>query len=78
MEKYTNCILIFEINDIKLVTGRLKKYWIEMSIFVHILNILYNIGYYWGFHSSLRDKNWANGAHFGLLLNDDEQWYYNI
>ena len=27
---------------------------------------IYTIGYYSGFYSSLKDKNWANGAHFGF------------
>ena len=27
---------------------------------------IYTIGYYSGFYSSLKDENWANGAHFGF------------
>ena len=31
------------------------------------------IGYYSGFYSSLNDKNFANGGHFGFLWKDEGQ-----
>ena len=34
---------------------------------------IYIIGYYSGFYSSLKDKDGANGGHFGFLSKDEEQ-----
>ena len=66
-------------------TGRLKKKeWIGISTvgnnksfneeenhhFKYIYDEIYTICYYSGFNSSLRDKNWADGCHFGISSND--------
>ena len=40
----------------------------------YLFDKIYTIGYYSGFYSSLWDRNWANGGHFGLSSKDEEQW----
>ena len=42
--------------------------------FKYLYDEIYSIGYYSGFYSSMRDKNWANCVNFGLSPNDEEQW----
>ena len=34
------------------------------------------IGYYLGFYSSLKDKNWRNDGHFKILSKDKEKGWY--
>ena len=52
-------------------------YIIHEDQFKDLYDKIYTIGYYSGFYSSLRDKIWVNGDHFGLLSNHKEQWDYN-
>ena len=55
----------------KFVSKSIKK--IKNHPFKDLYVKIYTIGYYSGFYSSLKAKNWANGGHFECSTKDEEK-----
>ena len=50
---------------------------LQFHLFKDLYVKIYAIGYYSGFYSPLKDKNWRNGDHFEFLSKDEEKGHYS-